>query len=47
MSSLENKEKVKNFCMQEIKKFENRNKKYLLKNKLLKSLIYYNLDRFN
>ena len=47
LSSLENKEKVKNFCMQEIKKFENKNKKYLLKNKLLKSLIYYNLDRFN
>ena len=47
LSSLKNKEKVKNFCIQEIKKFEHRNRKYLLKNKLLKSLIYYNLDRFN
>ena len=47
LSSLKNKEKIKIFCMREIKKFENKNKKYLLKNKLLKSLIYYNLDRFN
>ena len=47
LSSLKNKEKVKNFCIQEIKKFEHRNRKYLLKNKLLKSLIYYNLERFN
>ena len=47
LSSLKNKEKVKIFCMQEIKKFENKNRKYLIKNELLKSLIYYNLNRFN
>ena len=47
LSSLKNREKVKNFCMQEIKKFENKNRKYLIKNELLKSLIYYNLNRFN
>jgi hypothetical protein len=33
--------------MNEIKKFENKNNEYLVKNNLLKNLIYYNLDRFN
>ena len=47
LTSLKNKEKVKIFCMQEIKKFQNRNRKYFIKNELLKSLIYYNLNRFN
>ena len=47
LSSLKNREKIKIFCMKEIKKFENRNRKYFVKNELLRSLIYYNLNRFN
>ena len=47
LSSLKNREKIKIFCMNEIKKFENRNKKYLIKNNLFKRLIYYNLERLN
>ena len=47
LSTLKNREKIKIFCMNEIKKFENKNKKYLTKNLLLKNLIYYSLERFN
>ena len=47
LSSLKNREKIKIFCMNKIIKFENTNKKHLVKNHLLKSLIYYSLDRFN
>ena len=47
LSLTKNREKIKIFCMNEIKKFEKKNKKYLIKNHLLKDLIYYNLERFN
>ena len=45
--SLTNKNKLKNFCISEIKKFEKSDKKYLDSNFILKKMLYFNLDRIN
>ena len=37
--------KLKNFCLEEIKKFENKNIFFLKKYPALRNLLYYNLDR--
>lgn len=42
-----NKQKLKKYCLEQIKNFENKNKKFFNKNDILKKLIYFNLERFN
>ena len=37
--------KLRVFCLQEIEKFEKKNKYFLKKYPILKNLLYYNLDR--
>tara|TARA_Y100001970_G_scaffold290123_1_gene422686 strand:- start:2797 stop:3678 length:882 start_codon:yes stop_codon:yes gene_type:complete len=45
--SIVDKYKLKNFCLNEINKFINKNKKIFNKNEILKKLIYLNLEKLN
>lgn len=45
--SISNKEKLKKFCLKEIKKFSYRNKSFLLNNPILNKLIYTNLEKLD
>ena len=43
--SIESRGKLKNFCLKEIKNFQNKNKNFFLDNPILNKLIYFNLDK--
>ena len=45
--SIVNKKKLKKFCLDEIKKFKNKNKKYLIKHYILEKILYLNIERLN
>lgn len=45
--SVVNKKKLKKFCLDEIKKFKNKNKKYFLKNHILEEILFLNIKRLN
>ena len=45
--SIVNKNKLKKYCLSEIKKFEMKNRVYLKNYSILKDLLYFNLERLN
>tara|TARA_B110000116_G_scaffold209501_1_gene185083 strand:+ start:1110 stop:1991 length:882 start_codon:yes stop_codon:yes gene_type:complete len=45
--SISNKQKMKDYCTNEIKNFKIKNKKFLNENAILEKLLYYNIERLN